>query len=79
MLKIAPQKGPQEAFMSSSADVVVYGGAAGGGKTFAILMEPIRHINNPKFGAVIFRKNGVQITNEKLSNSSVITRRRSMG
>lgn len=64
MLKIAPQKGPQEAFMSSSADVVVYGGAAGGGKTFAILMEPIRHINNPKFGAVIFRKNGVQITNE---------------
>lgn len=26
----APQPGPQEAFLSSSADIVVYGGAAGG-------------------------------------------------
>lgn len=58
---IKPQKGPQEMFLSSPADIVIYGGAAGGGKTYALLLEPLRHINNSKFGAVIFRKNSNQI------------------
>ena len=58
---IKPQKGPQEAFLSTPADICIYGGSAGGGKTYAILLEPLRHINNPKFGCVIFRKNSNQI------------------
>lgn len=29
MTAIRPQKGPQEKFLSSSADIVIYGGAAG--------------------------------------------------
>lgn len=61
---IAPQKGAQELFLSTPADIAIYGGAAGGGKTFALLLEPLRHINNGKFGAVIFRKNANQIFNE---------------
>ena len=60
---IAPQEGPQTDFFSSEADIVVYGGAAGGGKTFALLMEPLRHYNNPLFRAVIFRRSSPQITN----------------
>lgn len=40
------------------------GGAAGGGKTWSLLYEPLRHVNNPKFGAVIFRKNSTQIMNQ---------------
>ena len=28
---LKPQKGPQEAFLSNKADIVIYGGAAGGG------------------------------------------------
>lgn len=63
-MEIRPQPGAQEMFLSSPADIVIYGGAAGGGKTYALLMEPLRHINNPKFGAVIFRKNANQIFNE---------------
>lgn len=61
---IRPQPGAQEMFLSSPADIVIYGGAAGGGKTYALLMEPLRHIGNSKFGAVIFRKNANQIFNE---------------
>jgi predicted phage terminase large subunit-like protein len=53
---IEPQPGPQEAFLGTSADIAVYGGAAGGGKSHALLMEPCRHIDNPQFGAVIFRR-----------------------
>ena len=63
-MKIRPQPGPQEAFLSSPADVVIYGGAAGGGKSYALLMEAVRHTANPRFGAVIFRKNSKQITSE---------------
>ncbi len=58
-----PQEGPQELFLSSPADIVIYGGAAFAGKTFALLMEPVRHINNPLFYAVIFRRETPQITN----------------
>jgi predicted phage terminase large subunit-like protein len=58
---LKPQKGPQELFLSSPADIAGYGGAAGGGKTFAELLEPLRHINNPGFTAVIFRRTSEQI------------------
>lgn len=64
IITIGPQQGPQEAFLSSPADIAIYGGAAGGGKTWALLMEPLRHISNANFGAVFFRRNTVQIRNE---------------
>ena len=62
--EIWPQPGPQEAFLASPADIAIYGGAAGGGKTWALLLEPLRHLANPDFGAVIFRREATQITNE---------------
>ena len=37
-------------------------GAAGGGKTFALLLEECRHSDNPLFNSVIFRRNNTQIT-----------------
>lgn len=61
---IKAQPGPQESFLTTPADIAIYGGAAGGGKTFAELMEPLRHIHNPDFGAVIFRRSYPQIFNE---------------
>ncbi|MDE3825870.1 phage terminase large subunit [Sinorhizobium meliloti] len=61
---IRPQPGPQTAFLASAADIAIYGGSAGGGKTWALLMEPLRHIANPQFGAVFFRRSTVQVRNE---------------
>lgn len=61
---LMPQPGPQTKFLKSSADIALYGGAAGAGKTFAVLFEPTYHLNNPDFGAVIFRRNSKQVRNE---------------
>jgi predicted phage terminase large subunit-like protein len=62
---IRPQAGPQEQYLSTPADIAFYGGAAGGGKTHALLMEPLRHIGTVAgFGAVTFRRTSPQITNE---------------
>lgn len=61
---IRPQEGPQEIFLSSSADITIYGGAAGGGKTFGLLMAPLRHKNIVGHGCVIFRRNFNQILAE---------------
>lgn len=58
---IRPQKGPQEKFLATTAEIAIYGGAAGGGKTYAILMEPLRYIYTKGYRAVIFRKNFNQI------------------
>lgn len=61
---IQPQAGPQTRFLASPADIAIYGGAAGGGKSWALLLEPLRHSMVPGFGAVFFRRSTVQIRNE---------------
>ena len=61
---IKAQPGKQEMFLSSSADICIFGGGAGGGKSWALLLEPLRHVSNPNFGAVIFRRTSPQITAE---------------
>lgn len=58
---LAPQKGPQEMFLATSADICIYGGAAGGGKTFGLLLEPLRYMNNPDYNATIFRRDYTQV------------------
>lgn len=58
---IQPQEGFQMRFLSTSADIAIGGGSAGGGKTYAELMEAVRNTNTPGFDAIIFRRTTPQI------------------
>lgn len=60
---IEPHAGPQEAFLRSSADIAIYGGQVGGGKSVGLLMEAARNVRNPRFEATIFRRTSPNITN----------------
>lgn len=60
---IQPQPGPQAAFLANSADVCVYGGAAGGGKSFGLLLDPLYHVGNPDFHMILFRRTFPQVMN----------------
>lgn len=62
---IKPQEGYQMKVLASKADIVVGGAAAGVGKTFALLLEPLRHLKTVKrFGGVIYRRTTPQIRSE---------------
>ena len=57
----APNKGPQTEFLAASEREVLYGGAAGGGKSFGLLADPMRYFSNPNFNGLILRR-----TNDEL-------------
>src|SRR5215469_3438395 len=61
---MSAQPGPQTDFLRSSADICIYGGAAGGGKTVGLILEPLRYVRRVvNFTAVFFRRTTPQITN----------------
>lgn len=53
--------GPQESFLATSADMAFYGGAAGGGKSFAVLLDGLRWHGDPGFGGIILRRESVDL------------------
>lgn len=60
-ITIAPQAGKQQMFASCSADICIYGGAAGGGKSYGLILEDLPHIHLPDFASVTFRRTFKQI------------------
>lgn len=61
---IRPQVGYQMKALSSTADIVIGGGSAGAGKTYSLLLEPLRHKDVKGFGSVTFRRTSPQIRSE---------------
>lgn len=55
-LRIMPNPGPQTDFLASDEDEVFYGGARGGGKTYALILDPLRYIHHPRFTGLLIRR-----------------------
>ena len=51
-----PNIGPQEDFLAAPETDVLFGGAAGGGKSYAMLIDPLRYAHRPAHRALIIRR-----------------------
>ena len=51
-----PNEGPQTEFLASSEREVFYGGARGGGKSYAMLVDPLRYCDKQKHRALLIRR-----------------------
>ena len=51
-----PNAGPQTDFLASPEIDVLYGGAAGGGKSYAMLVDPLRYAHRAAHRALILRR-----------------------
>ena len=51
-----PNEGPQTQFLAAGEKDVLYGGAAGGGKSFAMLIDPLRYCHVKEHRALILRR-----------------------
>jgi phage terminase large subunit-like protein len=61
VVHVGPQEGKQTKFASCTADICIYGGAAGGGKSFSLLLEDLPHVHLQEFASVTFRRTYKQI------------------
>lgn len=66
-----PNPGPQTSFLSASEQEVLYGGAAGGGKSYAMLADPMRYISNPEANMLLVRRSTEELR-ELISKSKTL-------
>ena len=70
IIEIGPKSPKQEMFINSDAQITVFGGAAGAGKSYLGVMDFLKHIHLPKFRGMITRRTTPQL---KGSNGIVDT------
>lgn len=51
----------QAAFLAIDAEEALYGGAAGGGKTNALLMAALEHVDRPEYAALLLRRTSPEL------------------
>ncbi len=59
---VGPQPGPQTKASISPADIVIFGGEAGGGKSWWLCYEGSRHANRKGYSGIIFRRKSTELT-----------------
>lgn len=55
-ITVEPQAGPQQLFLSAPSDIAIIGGSLFGGKTWSLVIEPLRHVGVDGFTFVVFRR-----------------------
>ena len=51
-----PNPGPQTEFLASTEQEVLYGGSAGGGKSYSLVADPVRYFNSPYASMLLVRR-----------------------
>ena len=51
-----PNEGPQTEFLAANEREVLYGGSAGGGKTYSMLVDPLRYMGHSEFSGLLLRR-----------------------
>lgn len=58
----SPASQKQSWFLSADSDIIVYGGAMGGGKSYCGLLRHLRWVDDPQYRGFIIRKNSNTLT-----------------
>jgi hypothetical protein len=66
-----PNPGPQSLFLGASEEEVLYGGAAGGGKSYAMLADPMRYFHNPNFVGLLIRRTNDELRELKWESQKI--------
>lgn len=66
-----PNDGPQTEFLAAVEREVLYGGAAGGGKSMGMLADPIRYFHHPQHRGILFRRTNDALR-ELIQNSKIL-------
>lgn len=60
-IEIGPRSKKQEMFLNSPADICVFGGGAGSGKSYLGVLDLLKHVNDKNFRGVVVRRLTPQI------------------
>jgi len=69
-----PNPGPQTDFLAASEREVLYGGAAGGGKSAALLADPMRYFGNKNFVGLLIRRTNDELRELKRESQKIYPR-----